>query len=353
MGFLDKFRPQPEYQHADPAVRVMAVQELPDEAQDLLGAIAQEDTDAGIRRLAAGRLSHVETLATIAHRDQDEGVRAAAAVGLRHLAVEGTGEAVAEAALASLEQPKDLADVAKTAAFESVSLAALGRLTDARAIGTVARRADRSSVRLEALGRIVDPSELGDVALKSDHKDVVLAALDKLWNATVPADREALKAIAVRARNKAAARRAKAMLRTLDEGPGRPSLEEPVSSSCSSVLRWNLLLAPGILIWRPVSLLAPRRSGRSVRRPRAGRTMTISRSASSRRARRCTRVWFVMRTLVPRRNARRGSVRTRWRRGSPRAKPSKGSTATRPCSCSLKPFSLGWADAARARASRG
>ena len=204
----------------------MAVQELPDEAQDLLSAIAREDTDAGIRRLAAGRLSHLETLATIAHRDQDEGVRAAAAVGLRHLALEGTDEAGAEAALASLEQPRDLADVAKTAAFEFVSLAALGRLTDARAIGTVARRADHSSVRLEALARIVDLSELGDVALKSDHKDVALAALDKLWNTTLPADREALKAIAVRARNKAAARRAKAMLRTLDEGPGRPSLEE-------------------------------------------------------------------------------------------------------------------------------
>ena len=204
----------------------MAVQELPDEAQDLLGAIAREDTDAGIRRVAAGRLSHLETLATIARRDQDEGVRAAAAVGLRHLALEGTDAAVAEAALASLEQPRDLADVAKTAAFESVSLAALGRLTDARAIGTVARRADHSSVRLEAVARIVDPSELGNVALKSDHKDVALAALDKLWNATVPADREALKAIAVRARNKAAARRAKAMQRTLDEGPGQPSLEE-------------------------------------------------------------------------------------------------------------------------------
>ena len=226
MGFLDRFRPLPEYQHADPAVRVMAVQELPDEAQDLLGAIAREDTDAGIRRVAAGRLSHVETLATIAHRDQDEGVRAAAAAGLRHLALEGTDEAVAEAALASLEQPRDLADVAKTATFESVSLAALGRLTDARAIGTVARRADHSSVRLEALARIVDPSEVGGVALKSDHKDVALAALDKLWNTTVPADREALKAIAVRARNKAAARRAKAMLRPLDEGPGRPGLEE-------------------------------------------------------------------------------------------------------------------------------
>ena len=204
----------------------MAVQELPDEAQDLLGAIAREDTDAAIRRVAVGRLSHVETLATIAHRDQDEGVRAAAAVGLRHLALEGTDEAVAEAALASLEQPRDLADVAKTAAFESVSLAALARLTDARAIGTIARRADHSSVRLEALARIVDPSELGNVALKSDHKDLALAALDKLWNTTVPADREALKAIAVRARNKAAARRAKAMLLTLDEGPERPSLEE-------------------------------------------------------------------------------------------------------------------------------
>ena len=225
MGFLDRFHSQPDWKHTDPAVRVMAVEELPDEDQKLLGSIAREDADAGVRRVAVGRLGQVETLLTVARDDEDEGVRAGAIVGLRHLALEGTDEAVAEAALAGLEQPRDRAEVATGAALERVAMAALLKLTDVKAIGMVARRAGHASVRLEALVRVFDQAVLANVALKSDHKDVALAALDRLLPSAWAADRETLKAIAARARNKAAARRAKAVLRMLDGEPARPSLE--------------------------------------------------------------------------------------------------------------------------------
>ena len=226
MEFLDRFRSQPEWKHTDPAVRVLAVQDLPDQDQELLGSIAREDADAGVRRVAVGRLGHVETLLTIARDDEDEGVRAEAIVGLRHVALESTDTAIAEAALAGLEQPRDLLEVAKAAALERVGVAALLKLTDVKAIGTVARCAGHSAVRLEALVRVSDPAELASVALKSDYKDVALAALDKISSPPSAADRETLKAIATRARNKVAARRAKAVLRTLDEEPERPSLEK-------------------------------------------------------------------------------------------------------------------------------
>ena len=225
MGFLDRFHSQPDWKHTDPAVRVVAVEELPGEDQGLLGSIAREDADAGVRRVAVGRLGHVETLLTVARDDEDEGVRAGAIVGLRHLALEGTDEAVAEAALACLEQPRDLVEVATVAALERVAMAALLKLTDVKAIGMVAKRAGHASVRLEALVRVSDPAELANVALKSDHKAVALAALDRLLPPASAADRETLKAVAARARNKATARRAKAVLRTLDGEPERPSLE--------------------------------------------------------------------------------------------------------------------------------
>ena len=225
MGFFDRLHSQPGWKHTDPAVRVVAVEELPDEDQELLGNIAREDVDAGVRRVAVGRLGHVETLLTVARGDEDEGVRAGAIVGLRHLALGGTDEAVAEAALAGLEQPRDLVEVAAAAALERVAMAALLKLTDVKAIATVARRAGHASVRLEALVRVSDPAEFASVALKSDHKDVALAALDRLLPPASAADRETLKAIAARARNKATARRAKAVLRTLDGEPEQPSLE--------------------------------------------------------------------------------------------------------------------------------
>jgi hypothetical protein len=90
------------------------------------------------------------------------------------------------------------------------ALDALG--TEARALGTTARRAEHGAIRLEALARLTDVPELVATAIKTEYKDVALAALDR-----VSADEAAVRAIAARARNAAAQRRARAIVRTLEE----------------------------------------------------------------------------------------------------------------------------------------
>jgi hypothetical protein len=102
--------------------------------------------------------------------------------------------------------------VAKTARVEEVSRRALDTLGgDQRALGTIARRAEHASVRLEALARLTDPHEITATALKTDYKDVGLAAVERL------AEAGSLRVVAARAKNAAAQRRAKALLRATEE----------------------------------------------------------------------------------------------------------------------------------------
>ncbi|MBI4169122.1 MAG: DUF349 domain-containing protein [Acidobacteria bacterium] len=180
MGLLERLREHHvNWKHADPKARRAAVRQLGDPA--LLDEIARSDPEASVREEAAD--------------------------ALLRLAVEGQDEGIGLAALAALSDLKHLVAVARSAVLEPVARAALPRLADARALGSVARHGRHAAIRLEALGRIADPAELGAVALKSIHEDAALAAIERL------ADEEVLEAVAGRARSRAAARRARAMLR--------------------------------------------------------------------------------------------------------------------------------------------
>ncbi len=206
MALFDRFR-QPKWKHADPAVRLEAVNELGDDAQDVLSSLARDDADAGVRRRAVARVEDIGTLAAVARSDMDEGVRAEARKLLMDLATDGSDEAEALDALAGLDDERDLAVIARTSDAEAVGLAALRRISAPRLIGTVAGRAVGGGVRLAALALITDPAERLLVALNSEHKDVALSALDTLTEA------DALEQVANRARNKLVARRARARLR--------------------------------------------------------------------------------------------------------------------------------------------
>ena len=61
MALFDRFR-QPKWKHADPAVRLEAVNELGDDAQDVLSMLAREDADAGVRRRAVARVEDIGVL---------------------------------------------------------------------------------------------------------------------------------------------------------------------------------------------------------------------------------------------------------------------------------------------------
>ncbi|MBI2833894.1 MAG: DUF349 domain-containing protein [Acidobacteria bacterium] len=208
MAFLDRFKPQPRWKHSDAGVREAAVEELDPQDRDLLQSIAREDGDARVRRAAVRKLDDPETLAEVARVDSDEYVRGEASRLLIELASRDRGEAsdAAVTALAHMGDQKALVSIAKAGQLESARRCAVAAISDQKALGSIARHATSGSIRLESLSRVHDPAELVAVAIKTEHRDVALAALDRI------ADQDALKTIANRARQKAAARRARALL---------------------------------------------------------------------------------------------------------------------------------------------
>ena len=219
MGFLDRFKPQPKWKHPDATVRAAAVEALASDDQDALGAVALEDPEPAVRRVALGRIDNPAVLARIAREDGDEAVRAEAAELLMGVAQDSTNPDEAQLALETLTESRALAIVARHAELEPIAMAALGRLSEPRVVSVVARQAGHASVRMAALARLHDREEYLAVATKSEHKDVALAALEHL------AERDDLEAVATRARNKAVARRSRSMLRALDEADRVPRLQ--------------------------------------------------------------------------------------------------------------------------------
>lgn len=234
MSLLDRFRGQPEWRHEDPSVRASAVDDLDDDAQDLLMAIAFEDADSGVRLAAVARLSDPESLGRIAGSDPDESVRVEATAMLREMAVTDTDPERAAVALAGLSDVRALGEVARTAGLEPISGMALDRLDSQKAIGAVARRSAHAATRRAALERLQDQDELLAVAVRSEHRDIALTAFDRLA-AGGRGDRELLKTIAQRARAKPVGRRARAMLTALEAQPASVSRDERRQRLCESV----------------------------------------------------------------------------------------------------------------------
>ena len=217
MALLDRFRTQPRQKHPDPAVRLAYVQEIPIDERDLLAEIAREDVDVRVRRAAVAKLMAPAPLADIVRRDADEGVRADAVRMLRDLAVEafeGTGDAESQEAvdaLAALADVKTLAAIAKSAPGEAPAQRALSRITDVHMLGSIARHAVHESVRRAALAGVHDRAEILHVALNSEFRDTAVEAVERL------SERDDLDEAANRARNRSAAKRARALVRDMDD----------------------------------------------------------------------------------------------------------------------------------------
>jgi hypothetical protein len=214
MTLLDRFRAQPPQKHSDPVVRLAYVQEIPIDERDLLAEIARQDADARVRRAAVAKLMDPAALAAVVEGDPDQDVRDAALTMLRDIALdafEGVAEAESLAAVEALADPRTLATVAKTALREEVALRALGRVGEPHALGSIARHAHLEPIRLAALSALQDRGEIINVALNSDFKDTGVAAVERLDG------RADLEQIAARARNKGALKRARTLLREMDE----------------------------------------------------------------------------------------------------------------------------------------
>src|SRR3954466_750295 len=118
MAILDRFRTQARHQHADAAVRLAFVQELPLDERELLAEIAREDADPRVRRAAVAKLMDAAALGAVAKDDADEQVRAQAIAMLRDLALEsfeGIGETESLGAVEALENLSDLKALAAVA----------------------------------------------------------------------------------------------------------------------------------------------------------------------------------------------------------------------------------------------
>ncbi|HEV3057732.1 MAG TPA: DUF349 domain-containing protein, partial [Vicinamibacterales bacterium] len=221
MTLLDRFRAQPRQKHADPAVRLAFVQEIPISEHELLAEIAREDTEARVRRAAAGKLMDPRALAAIAQADADASVREQAVAMLRDIALEafeGIGEPESLAAVDLLEDPRDakaLAVVAKSAPSEAVANRARTRIADPHVLGSIARHAEHESVRRSAFEALADEREILGVALNSEFREPTLAAVERVT------ERGDLEQIGVRAKNRSAAKRARAILREIDEREAR------------------------------------------------------------------------------------------------------------------------------------
>lgn len=214
MAILDRFRAQPRQKHADPAVRLAFVHEIPMDERDLLAEVARDDEDARVRRAAVAKLMSPPALAAIAAADPDEGVRAQAIAMLRDIALdafEGLGEGESLAAVDALTDSKALVAIAKSAPSEAAAARAAARITDGHALGSIARHAGHESARRSAFDRLEDPHEILHVALNSEFKDPALAAVDRV------SDRGELEQIATRAKNKTVSKRARALARAIDE----------------------------------------------------------------------------------------------------------------------------------------
>jgi uncharacterized pyridoxal phosphate-containing UPF0001 family protein len=228
MPLLDRFRTRPGWQHKDAEVRATAVRELPPDQQDLLAEIARTDDDPRVRRAAVKRLADPATLAQCVQADPDEGVRNEAMELLLGMAVNGQEGASALAALEALKESRHLVAAAREARLAEVRLAAMGRLTDARSLASLARKSEHPAVRLQALGSIDDAAVLLDLAMKSEHKDVALAALERIT------DDDSLQIVVDRGRNKAAVRRARALLDARRPAPPPPAAAEPVAAEAET-----------------------------------------------------------------------------------------------------------------------
>src|SRR5512132_2246171 len=127
MSFLDRFKPQPRWKHADPAIRAAAVPEIPadPEHRSVIDDLAAHDEDARVRAAAVPRVEDVALLARLARSERDEDVRRQITDRLVAIAL-APAETDANAALAldGLDDPKPLATVAKASPHETVRTAA-------------------------------------------------------------------------------------------------------------------------------------------------------------------------------------------------------------------------------------
>jgi hypothetical protein len=249
MSFLDRFKPQPRWKHADPAVRAEAVATLPDddEHREVLRELSREDPDLRVRRTAGGRLTRVEDLVPLARSERDDDLRREYRERLVAIATAAAPtDAAAALALEGLEDQKQFATIARSSPHETVRAAALGRIHETKLLGSVARNAADAQTAADAAARIADPAELFNIAAKTEHKDAGTSALERALAASAPGDiRDILDNLANKAKSRSVAKRARTIMQQMDEEEAarRLALEQFQQRAAQVVTRVEALAA--------------------------------------------------------------------------------------------------------------
>ena len=182
MSLLDRLRPK--WQSTDSEVRAQAVRELPKGEVDLLTALAQQDPDPRVRRIALKKLESPRLLLEIAETDKDESLRSFARKRARqrlvHIACDERDLEESKRALALLTDASDRVAVAERAHFPEVRAQGFDMLTDDDALFEIVRKAKDPEVRVRALARITSPQTLKKVVLDEASGDLALAALARI-----------------------------------------------------------------------------------------------------------------------------------------------------------------------------
>ena len=239
MKLLERLRSQPAWQSDDPAVRVGAVRDLPEDARDVLLEIARGDPDAGVRRAAVERMPDLATLVAFLRDAGEAGnarddARVEAVAAVRDTLIEAADAAAAVGALEVLADERDLAAVARAAELEAVARAALERLSSDKMLGAVARRAGRAEIALVAVAQLKDRDELLSVAVKADDKAAALAACERLVEGG-DLDDAKLETMSRQARHKSVARRARAVLAARSEDRASEVAADPGVDLCAAL----------------------------------------------------------------------------------------------------------------------
>ncbi len=182
MSLLDRLRPK--WQSADAEVRAQAVRELPKDEVELLTAVAQQDPDPRVRRIALKRLESPRLLLSIADTDGDQALRSFARKRARqrlvHIACDERDIEESKRALALLTDASDRVAVAERARFPELRAQAFDTLTDDDALFEVVRKAKDPDVRVRALAKITSPQALKKVVLDEGSGDLALSALSRI-----------------------------------------------------------------------------------------------------------------------------------------------------------------------------
>lgn len=180
---LEKFF-KPKWQHNKPEVRKQALLALQDgsaETLEIYTRVAQQDSDAGVRKLAVNRVLDPAVLRAVADGDGDSDVRELARKRFFRLVAgqDDTGLPLAgRLQWVERESQTDLLEAfARQAKEPELRLAALARVNREALLGDLAIGDGDAQVRLAAAQRLTQPSTMARVAKQSRSRDKKVYAL--------------------------------------------------------------------------------------------------------------------------------------------------------------------------------